>query len=329
MTFLIEKLQPRLVHQFQMIIEQQHLAQGYLFAGAPGTGKKELAQWLALRLFCQSETEPKPCGHCFECQRILEHNHLDVTTVVPEKQTIKIEAIRHLKQELSKTGMEHSKRIFIIEDAEKMSIGASNSLLKFLEEPAGDALIILTTTTKSQILPTIRSRMQIVDFKPIPKTVAFEHFVAQGIEPMDAQVLSLLTRDQQQAQTLLADENFKPLLKGVVDWFIKLFKGDMEAFVYVQTQLVQNAKNQSLQGLTYQVIINFYDFLLRVRYDKDKEILNPELIKLNQSAQHITSEQLAEQLNLVLDSQKQLRVNVSFENVLEALTLKLLAVSHF
>lgn len=328
MTFLIEKLQPRLVKQFQHIIDRQHLAQGYLFAGATGTGKAELAQWLALRLFCQNQ-ETKPCGQCPECQRILEGNHPDVITVVPEGQTIKIEAIRHLKRELSKTGVESSKRVFIIEAAEKMSVGASNSLLKFLEEPTSDALIILTTTSKSQILPTIRSRMQTIDFKPIPRTAAFEHFVAQGIDSADAQVLSLLTRDQQQAQTLLADENFKPLLKGVLAWFMKLFKGDMEAFVYVQTQLVQNAKNQAAQTLTYQVIINFYDFLLRVRYDKDKEIINPELVKLNQSAQHITSEQLAEQLNLALDSQKQLRVNVSFENVLEALTLKLLAVSHF
>lgn len=326
MTFLIEKLQPRLLKQFQHVLHQNHLAQGYLFAGAQGTGKKELAQWLALRQFCQDPKDDQPCGKCPECQRILSGNHPDVITVAPENQTIKIEAIRHLKQELSKRGVEGSKRIFIIESAEKMSVSASNSLLKFLEEPDSDALIILTTNAKSQILPTIRSRMQIIDFRSITTAAAFENFKAQGISVANAQLLSLLTKDQQQAKDWLEDENFPTLIHGILHWFTKLFKKDSEAFVLVQTHLVQNAKNQETQSLTFQVIISFYDFLLRLRYDKDKEIINPELVKLNEAAQQVTNQQITTQLNLVLDIQKQLRANVSFENVLESLTLKILAV---
>ncbi|MFD1672314.1 DNA polymerase III subunit delta' [Agrilactobacillus yilanensis] len=327
MAFLVEQLQPRLIRQFENVLTHQRLAQGYLFAGASGTGKRELAQWLALSQFClEPSATHQPCGKCAECQRILSGNHPDVITVAPENQTIKIEAIRHLKNELYKSGVEGTKRVFIIVSAEKMSVNASNSLLKFLEEPVSDALIILTTTSKSQILPTIRSRMQMIDFHEISAPAAFENFKAQGLMPANAQLMSLLTRDSQQAAAWQTDNNFKPLLQGVLHWFNKLFKGDPEAFVFVQTQLVQNAKNQEQQSLTFQIIVNFYDFLLRLRYDKDKEIINPDLIKLNETSQQVTDRQLTEQLSLVLAVQKQLRVNVSFENVLEALTLKLLAV---
>ncbi|GAF39945.1 DNA polymerase III subunit delta [Agrilactobacillus composti DSM 18527 = JCM 14202] len=326
MSLLIEKLQPRLVKQFQGIIQNQHLAQGYLFAGAPGTGKKELAQWLALRLFCQNLQAGKPCGQCPECQRIISGNHPDVIQIAPEKQTIKVEAIRYLKNELYKTGMEGAKRVFIIQEAEKMSVNASNSLLKFLEEPASDALIILTTTAKSQILPTIRSRMQIIDFHGIKATAAFERFTALGMTPANAQLLSLLTRDYQQAQTWLVTDSFNQLLKGVLHWFHKVLQADSEAFVLVQTQVVANAKNTADQQLAFEMIINFYDFLLVLRYDKSRTIENSDLNKLVTAAMNLSDQQLMTQLSLVLDIQKQLRVNVSFENVLEALTLKILAV---
>lgn len=323
---LINQLQPKLVQQFQNVIARSRLAQGYLFAGPRGAGKHELAQWLALRLFCQNVQDDQPCGQCPECQRILSGNHPDVIQVAPENQTIKVEAIRYLKQELYKSGMEGNQRVFIIQDAEKMSANASNSLLKFLEEPVSDALIILTTPSKSQILPTILSRMQVVDFHSISQKSAYDQFIAQDLSVADAELMSLLTRDLAQAKAWLADDNFASLLAGVLHWFLKILRQDLEAFVLVQTQLSANAKTQETQGLTWQLIISLYDFLLRLRYDKSRVISNPTLEKLAQAAQSTTQRQIVAQLNLVLDSQKQLRVNVSFQDVLEALTLKLLAV---
>ncbi|MCG4775196.1 AAA family ATPase, partial [Lawsonibacter sp. DFI.5.51] len=74
-----------------------------------------------------------------------------------------------LKAEFSKSGVETAKKVFLIQEADKMSTGAANSLLKFLEEPEGQILAILETTSLSRILPTIQSRCQTLHFQPLVK----------------------------------------------------------------------------------------------------------------------------------------------------------------
>ncbi|MCD2255447.1 DNA polymerase III subunit delta' [Agrilactobacillus fermenti] len=323
MALIIEQLQPKLVAQFAQIITKQHLAQGYLFAGPAGSGKYELAQWLAMSQFCHHLEQGRPCGQCSECRRIQQGNHPDVIQIKPDNQTIKVESIRYLKSELYKSGMEGNRRVFIVTDAEKMSVNASNSLLKFLEEPASDALIVLTTTAKSQILPTILSRMQIIDFRGLSKQTVYQNFLTQGSAPENAQLAALLTQDYQQAKAWQESAAFNQLLTAVVKWLLKIFKHDDEAFIYVQTLIMAATKTTEDQQLALSMIINFYDFLLQVRYDK-KEIMNTSLQQLFEAAQHETVEELADQLNLVLDMSRQLRMNVGFENFLEALTLRLL-----
>lgn len=135
----------------------QLLAQSYLFVGPKGAGKLALAEWIALRLFCQHVQDGAPCGECPECERILNHNHPDVMMLKTSTQSIKVDDIRNLKQEMSKTGVEGNQRVFIVEDADKMTAGAANSLLKFFEEPVPGMTVILTATAKNQLLPTITS----------------------------------------------------------------------------------------------------------------------------------------------------------------------------
>ena len=123
--FLIDSLQPKLVAQFARIIDRKQLAQSYLFVGPKGAGKLALAEWIALRLFCQNVQDGAPCGQCPECERILNHNHPDVMVVKTETQSIKVDDIRGLKQEMSKTGVEGNQRVFVVEDADKMTAGAA------------------------------------------------------------------------------------------------------------------------------------------------------------------------------------------------------------
>lgn len=103
--FLINTLQPKLVAQFARVIDRHQLAQSYLFVGPKGAGKLALAEWIALRLFCQHVQDGAPCGECPECERILNHNHPDVMMLKTSTQSIKVDDIRNLKQEMSKTGL--------------------------------------------------------------------------------------------------------------------------------------------------------------------------------------------------------------------------------
>lgn len=95
-------------------------------------------RFLLRRPFFALTSRPMPCGRCSECRRIADHGFPDVVEVAPDGASIKVDQIRFLKAEFSKSGVEGTRKIFIISDAEKMTASAANSLLKFLEEPSGD-----------------------------------------------------------------------------------------------------------------------------------------------------------------------------------------------
>lgn len=101
-----ERLQPLIVKQLQTVIKNHELAHAYLFVGPTGSGKSQLAMWLALRLFCLHLQNGEPDLTCPECQRILSGNHPDVVVAKPEGRQIKVDEIRHLKDEFTKSAVE-------------------------------------------------------------------------------------------------------------------------------------------------------------------------------------------------------------------------------
>ena len=139
------------------------VAHSYLFVDPMQKKGINTAYWLACLFNCVGED--KPDGTCNNCQRILDGNHPDVFLVKLEgKQTLSIDQIRPLKEELAKSPVEGNRRFFIIENAEKLTLAASNALLNLLEEPVAPVVTILITNNENQILPTVKSRTQILNF---------------------------------------------------------------------------------------------------------------------------------------------------------------------
>ena len=161
-------------------IKKNRMAHAYLFEGARGTGKRAASLLIAESMFCELATKQlEPCGVCWNCKRIMSGNHPDIHVVEPDGLSIKIEQIRALRTEFGKAGMESSKKLYVIIDAEKMTVQAANSLLKFLEEPHSDTTAILITEHPQQLLPTIRSRCQMISFHALPAAVV-DREVARG-----------------------------------------------------------------------------------------------------------------------------------------------------
>ncbi|OCA59829.1 DNA polymerase III subunit delta' [Aeromonas piscicola] len=145
-------------HALSQTAQAGRLGHAWLLLGDPGLGKEQLAERLARLHLCQQPDRGEPCGQCHSCQLFDKGHHPDLGTVTVDSKTIGVEAIREICARLQNSAQLGRGKVVIIPDAERMTESAANALLKTLEEPAGDSLLLLIASQVSRLLPTILSR---------------------------------------------------------------------------------------------------------------------------------------------------------------------------
>ncbi len=191
---------------FSQMQEAQNFPHALLLAGIAGIGKKQLAFYLAKALLCESPElksgQIEPCLSCRSCLLFHSANHPDLyhITTPEDKKVIPVDDIRALIQWSVLSSQFGGKKIIIIEPAEAMNLNAANSLLKTLEEPVADTIIILLSNKKQALLATIRSRCQTIDLM-LPERQVATHWLEQCLIP-----------ENENAQLLLSLSSGAPLL---------------------------------------------------------------------------------------------------------------------
>lgn len=159
-----------IVSQLQNAVKSERIAGAYLFSGIKGVGKETVAIYFAGIILCENEDKGSlPCGVCRGCRKLENDNHPDLKIIRPDGAQIKIGQIRELQQEIHYHPIDADRKVYIFVNTERMNEEASNSLLKTLEEPPSVSTIVLLTENIETILPTIRSRCQILPFYPMPQ----------------------------------------------------------------------------------------------------------------------------------------------------------------
>ncbi|MDE0299371.1 MAG: DNA polymerase III subunit delta' [Candidatus Poribacteria bacterium] len=159
----------RIITQLQHAIRLNRIAGAYLFVGPAGVGKETVATHFAKSINCLKHGE-SACGNCISCRKTDVGNHPDTQIVHPSGAWIKIDQIRELQTRIVYRPLEGVRKIVILKEAERMNLEAANALLKTLEEPPAESVLILLTTNLDALLPTIRSRCQIIKFIPLTQT---------------------------------------------------------------------------------------------------------------------------------------------------------------
>lgn len=307
---LLQQQQPLLYKQLQKSFEHGRLAHAYLFEGDTGTGKQEFGLWMAKHVFCTNLIDDNPCNQCNNCLRINDNEHPDVLRIAPDGQTIKVNQIRELKAEFSKSGVETAQKVFLIQAADKMSVGAANSLLKFLEEPEGKVLAILETTSLTKILPTIQSRCQVLHFQPLVKKKLVDALVENGIGIKTATLLAELTNSFDKAVEISQDEWFNEAREIIQQWFDYLKNNDLQAFIYVQKKMSKTFKEKDQQALSFDLLLVYYRQLL-------------EESVTTQQAKKVIEDQ-AQRVELILKARQKWEANVGWQNVCEQLVIRMI-----
>jgi DNA polymerase-3 subunit delta' len=176
-------------------LENGTLAHAYLFSGDSGVGKKLTAFALAAAVNCTGSSPAEGCGECPSCRKAAGQGHPDLHLIAAEGDEIKIDQIRQIQADLALKPFEGKKKILIIDGAESMNAASANAFLKTLEEPPGEALIVLIASMPQSLLPTIRSRCQEIKFLPLSRpALAGALMERRGISESDAWFLAALAQ---------------------------------------------------------------------------------------------------------------------------------------
>ena len=178
----------------QLAGRAQH-AHAYLLHGAAGIGKRALAERLMARLLCLSPNGLDACGNCKSCHLLAAGTHPDNFVLEPEEadKPIKVDQVRELVEFVVQTAQLGGRKVVLLEPAEAMNLNAANALLKSLEEPSGNTVLLLISHQPSRLLPTIKSRC-VQQACPLPSEAVSLVWLAQALpEQGDEERADLLT----------------------------------------------------------------------------------------------------------------------------------------
>lgn len=303
------------LEQLMRSVQAGRIVHALLFSGPRGTGKRTAANWFAQAMLCTG-TE-KPCGECPACRQFLAGMHPDVRVLRPEKNVIKVDAIRDLIEYLSLRPYEGGKHIAIIEQADKMNQNAQNALLKTLENPVGDVMFFLLSDAPGSLLSTILSRCQNVRFAPLTAEDCAMVLERRGMQPERARLLAGLAQGSVgRALEMDGDAAYFELRGRVLDSLENLGN---RASVARAAAMIADEKGSEQAVLE---IMELWARDLMAVQNGVEPFETADMARLSRSK--INGSRL---LQSVMEAGKRLAANVSWVNVLETMYFELSGVS--
>ena len=324
MGFVEIKGQDTAVQILKKSILSSHVSHAYLFQGLEGVGKKTTALALAQALNClKFDTSlAEACGKCSGCIKVENGNHPDIQMVIPEKYVIKIDQIRSLKGKVYYKCYEGRYKVIILDNAHNLTIEASNSLLKVLEEPPQDTVFILVTSEPGKLTDTIISRCQQIQFQPLSVYTIKELLMKKNPEKLSQISLAagLAGGSLAKAEELLAEGEVLENRQETINVVKKLFELSFSDIILWCEKWDREKKKVKT---ILEIIQLWYRDLLVFRTTGREEILiNQDLVADIKNSQH-TLLNINYALLLINESIKNLEYNVSPRLVLEVFFMKL------
>ncbi len=324
MSFLNIYGHQKQIGMLQKAMLQKRVGHSYVFSGLAAIGKKTLALEFAQALNCENVNEKTgACGQCASCRKMIHGNHPDIHILETQAQFIRIDAIRNIQEQMTFKPLEGRRRLFVINDADKMNEQAANALLKTLEEPSADNIIILVTARPYWLPQTILSRCRHVRMNPLrAETVARFLIEQKQMDSAKASLLASLSAGSIGQALELDSEDMIAFRAELSRLLTAAGQGDPLGLLSLASFLGQD-KKEIKQGLK---ILNTYfrDALVYKETAQASLIINADdLPVVSRLAGRLNGEQILQNIALVEKSNETIEMNVNKSLTLEAMAFKL------
>lgn len=300
------------------------VSHAYIFNGPRGIGKKTMARIFASMLLCKFPQVNGACGKCAPCKMFEMGTNPDLYVVKPMKSSISVDQIRELQEDIMVKPLYSERKVYIIEDADSMTVQAQNCLLKTLEEPPSYAVVILILENINSVTETIRSRAVRLNFKKNTYDEVYNYLSSKYNN--DAKVLNFIASYSDGvigvAEELLKSQEFNDLRESTIKMLTILCKPTKSESLEVSDFFDQNKEyiNEVLD-----IMLMFYRDMLIVRETGDESLLinsdKKDIILLN--AYNLTTSKILENIDTIVKTKINLEQNANYQLSVDVMLMKL------
>ena len=312
-----------IIDYIRSAVQEDKVSHAYILNGEKGAGKKMLANLFATTLLCE-KAGPDPCNECHSCRQAESGNHPDIIRVTHEKpNTISVDDIREqVNNTILIKPYQGPYKIYIIPQADMMSVQAQNALLKTIEEPPEYAVIMLLTENADTLLPTIASRCVMLKLRNIKDTL-IKKYLMETMEVPDykADMCTAFAQGNMGRAILLANS----------EYFNEIREEAVQLLKYIQEMEPSEIVEAVKRITTYKLEINDYLDIIMVWYrdvllykatkDMDKVVFKDQIKYIKEQARKSSYEGIELILNSLEKAKTRLKANVNFELAMELLFL--------
>ena len=311
----------KIIEHFQNAVRLDKISHAYILSGEDGAGKSLLAHLFSMTLQCEKKGI-STCGECTLCRQAQSHNQPDIIWVTHEKPgSIGVEDIRaQVVGDMQMKPYHSPYKIYIIDEAEKLTVQAQNTLLKTIEEPPEYGIVIFLTTNADGFLPTILSRCVVLQLKPATNEAVARYLVETvQIPDYKARLCAAFAQGNVgKAVRYASKESFDEMRQHVFQ-LLKNISDMQESRIY-ETVGELTAYKENINDYLDLMLLWFRDVLIfKVTKDANSMVLREELADISGRAARSSYEGLEEIIVAIDRARTRLRANVSFELVMELL----------
>lgn len=314
-----------IIQYIKNAVKSGKISHAYILNGEKGSGKRLLAKLFAMSLQCQNPQEDGDgCGECQSCKQTMHDNQPDIIRVTHEKpNSISVDDIRgQINNDIVIRPYSSKYKIYIVPEADLMTVQAQNALLKTLEEPPAYAVIFLLTENAEVLLPTIRSRCVMLKLRNVKDTLIKKYLMEQRqIPDYKADVCVAFAQGNLGRAIMLAESDYFNEIRESAVHLLK-YIDEMELYEIVAAIRKMSSYKMEITDFLDMIAIWYRDVLLyKATKSPEKVVFADQLKYIRERAEKSSYEGIEKILESLETAKARLKANVNFDLVMELLLL--------